>query len=171
MKTLHHTVAKILCASMRARPDVLTAMSYLTSKVKNPNENDQKKLLRLLSYIRENINLKLILSSDKTAILIWWTDASFATRTDMKSPAGVAMSMGTGAIYSLSKKQKLNTKSSTEAELVGADDILPQMIWTRNFMNAQGWTVKKKSIVSGQLECHASGEKWICVQFSSQPSH
>jgi hypothetical protein len=51
--------------------------------------------------------------------------------------------MGTGSIYSLSKKQKLNTESSTEAELVGADDILPQMIWTRNFMMAQGWTVRQ----------------------------
>jgi hypothetical protein len=142
-KIFHHTVAKILWASMRARPDVLTAMSYLTSKVKNPNENDRKKLLRLLGYIRETINLKLILSSDKTAVLKWWTDASFATRADMKSQTGVAMSMGNGAIYSLSKKQKLNTKSSTEAELVGADDILPQMIWTRNFMNAQGWTLQR----------------------------
>jgi hypothetical protein len=146
-KTFHHTVAKLLWGSMRARPDVLTAMSYLTSKVKNPNENDKKKLLRLLSYIRETINLKLILSSDKTAILKWWTDASFATRADMKSQTGAPMSMGTGTIYSLSKKQKLNTNSSTQAELVGSDDILSQMIWTLNFMNAQGWTVKRNLLL------------------------
>jgi hypothetical protein len=64
-KMFHHTVAKILWASMRARLDTLTAMSFLTSKVTNPDENNEKKLQRLLSYIQETINLKLILSSDK----------------------------------------------------------------------------------------------------------
>jgi hypothetical protein len=49
------------------------------------------------------------------------------------------MSMGTGAAYSTSKKQKLNTKSSTEAELVGIDDVLPQALWTKYFLEAQGY--------------------------------
>jgi hypothetical protein len=107
-KIFHPTVAKILWASMKVRLDTLTAMSFLTSKVKNPNENDEKKLQRLLSYTQETINLKLILSSDKTSVLKWWTDASFATRPDLKSQTGATMSMETGAIYSLSKKHKLN---------------------------------------------------------------
>jgi hypothetical protein len=51
------------------------------------------------------------------------------------------MSMGTGAVYLTSKKQKLNTKSSTEAELVGVDDVLPQALWTKYFMEAQGYGI------------------------------
>ena len=39
----------------------------------------------------------------------------------------------------MSRKQKLNTKSSTQAELVGADDILSSLLWTRHFMEAQGY--------------------------------
>jgi hypothetical protein len=35
----------------------------------------------------------------------------------------------------------LNTKSSTEAELVGADDVLPQMLWTLYFLEAQGYKI------------------------------
>ena len=35
-------------------------------------------------------------------------------------------------------KQKLNTKSSTEAELVGVDDMMPQVVWTKYFMESQG---------------------------------
>jgi hypothetical protein len=35
----------------------------------------------------------------------------------------------------------LNTKSSTEAELVGVDDVLPQALWTKYFMEAQGYGV------------------------------
>jgi hypothetical protein len=39
-------------------------------------------------------------------------------------------------------KQKLNTRSSTETEIVGADDFMPAICWTRYFMKAQGYGVK-----------------------------
>jgi hypothetical protein len=59
----------------------------------------------------------------------------------MGSHTGGAKSMGTGAVHSTSKKQKLNTKSSTEAELVGINDVLPQALWTKYFIEAQDYDV------------------------------
>jgi hypothetical protein len=41
-----------------------------------------------------------------------------------------------------STKKKLNTRSSTETEIVGADDFMPAICWTRYFMKAQGYGVK-----------------------------
>jgi hypothetical protein len=41
-----------------------------------------------------------------------------------------------------STKQKLNTGSSTETEIVGADDFMPAICWTHYFMKAQGYGVK-----------------------------
>ena len=41
----------------------------------------------------------------------------------------------------MSSKQRINTKSSTEAELVGVDDALPMALWTRRFLEAQGYHV------------------------------
>ena len=38
--------------------------------------------------------------------------------------------MGDGAITSLSRKQAMNTRSSTEVEVVAADEIVSLMIWT-----------------------------------------
>ena len=52
------------------------------------------------------------------------------------------MTMGKGAIHTMSQKQKLNAKSSTEAELVGADDVLPQLLWTKQFLQEQGYETK-----------------------------
>jgi hypothetical protein len=40
-----------------------------------------------------------------------------------------------------STKQKLNTRSSTESELVGVDDMMPIIIWTRYFLLSQGYGI------------------------------
>jgi hypothetical protein len=60
---------------------------------------------------------------------------------DMKSHTGGIISLGRGSVNVSSKKQQLMTKSSTESELVGLSDQLPQIVWTRNFLLAQGYTV------------------------------
>jgi hypothetical protein len=78
---------------------------------------------------------------DDGNVIKWWIDASFAVHPDMRSHTGGTMSLGKGSVYSLSRKQRLNTKSSTEAELVGVDDGMPLVIWTRNFLKAQGFEV------------------------------
>ena len=60
----------------------------------------------------------------------------------MKSHTGAALTMGTGTVYNGSKKQKLNVRSSTEAELVGVDDYIAQVLWTNYFLKAQGFTTE-----------------------------
>ena len=40
------------------------------------------------------------------------------------------MSLGKGFISRVSIKQKVNTRSSTEAELVAIDDVVSKIIWT-----------------------------------------
>ena len=51
--------------------------------------------------------------------------------------------MGDGAITSLSRKQGMNTRSSTEAEVVATDEIVSLMIWTQLFLEVQGYPVKE----------------------------
>ena len=82
------------------------------------------------------------LNGSKKDYLTCYVDASFAVHPDFKSHTGGIMMMGDGAIQAVSKKQKLNTRSSTEAELVGVDDVLQLINWTRLFLSAQGYNVK-----------------------------
>ena len=53
------------------------------------------------------------------------------------------MTFGEGGAINISRKQKLNTKSSTESELVGADDASVMILWTKLFMEHQGYEVKE----------------------------
>ena len=46
----------------------------------------------------------------------------------------------------MTRKQKLNTRSSTEAELVGVDDVATMILWTKLFLEAQGWVIMKNII-------------------------
>ena len=41
------------------------------------------------------------------------------------------------------QKQKLNVKSSTEGEIVGVSDFLPNMIWSRMFLKEQGYVIQE----------------------------
>jgi hypothetical protein len=84
---------------------------------------------------------------DGSGALRWWVDASFAVHQDMKSHTGLTMSMGKGSVISSSTWQKINMKSSTEAELVGVDDGMTIITWMHNFMKGQGFDFKDTSWV------------------------
>ena len=57
------------------------------------------------------------------------------------------MSSARGAIISSSSKQKLNTRSSTEAELVAADDFIGKLLWMQRFLKAQGYSLRKNILL------------------------
>ena len=105
----------------------------------NPDTDDWKKLVRLLTYLECTKDDTLTLGSNNCCIVKWWIDGSYAVHPDYRSQTGGTMSMGTGSIYSTSQKQKINTKSSTETEVVATDDVLPQVIWTMYFLTHQGY--------------------------------
>jgi hypothetical protein len=48
-----------------------------------------------------------------------------------------------GVVQSVSRKKKLNTKSSTEAELVGIGNVSVMILWTKLFLEAQGYKIEK----------------------------
>ena len=48
----HHLVAKTLYISKRARPDISTAIAFLTTRVKAPDVDDWRKLSHLMEYLQ-----------------------------------------------------------------------------------------------------------------------
>ena len=140
----HHLVAKLLYLSKRTRQDIQTAVAFLCTRVREPDTDDYKKLTKVMQYIRNTKEMTLTIEPDDVAK--WWVDSSYAVHPDMKSHTGIYMTLGKGATYTASCKQKLNTKSSTEAELVAVDDAMGQVLWTRHFLAAQGHFVPTTTI-------------------------
>jgi hypothetical protein len=78
---------------------------------------------------------------ENSYVIKWHVDAAFAVHDDFKSQTGAVMPMGSGAIIAGSAKQKVNSRSSTEAELIGLDVFISKIMWTRHFLEAQGYDV------------------------------
>ena len=64
----HHFVAKCLFATKRARPDIAMAVAFLTTRVQGPDEDDWKKLVRMIRYLRGTLLLPLTLSAESASI-------------------------------------------------------------------------------------------------------
>ena len=140
----HHIVAKLLYVSKRARLDIETTISFLCTRVTKCDEDDWEKLRRLLGYLKNTLELPRIIGADSQSLMRSWADASFAVHRDMKSHTGGTSSFGIGVVHSKCSKQKINTKSSTEAEIVAASDYISHTIWIANFMKDQGYPISKK---------------------------
>jgi hypothetical protein len=142
-ENFHSIVAKLLYVSKRARLDIQLAIAFLCTRVSCSTKSDWSKLKRVLEYLNGSLEEFLTLGADDLCKMLTWVDASYAVHVDMKSHTGGAISFGRGAVMSKSSKQKLNVKSSTEAELVGASDYLPYSIWAKKFLEAQGYRLQK----------------------------
>ena len=100
----------------------------------------------------------LVLGKDSTDSMRWWIDASYAVHPDMHCHTGATMSMGNGSVFSGSWKQKLVTQSSTESEVVSIYDILPQILWTKKFLEDQGVSIKETVLYQDNIApCFSSG--------------
>ena len=143
----HHLMAKILHLCKRTRPNLQLAVAFLTTQVKCPDADNYKKLGRCLTYIRDTRDMKLTLAANNMSQINWWVDASFAVHPKCRSHTGATMTLGKGAVYSMSTKQKINTRSSTEAELVAINNAMSMILWVRNFLIAQGYQITDNVIM------------------------
>jgi hypothetical protein len=141
-ETFHSFVMKSMFLCKRGRSDIQPAISFLASRVLEPNEGDWKKLLRVMLFLKTTKKDLLVLEADDTQTLKWYIDAAFAVHGDMKSHTGSTFSLGKGMIVSDSTKQKVNSRSSTQAELIAVDDRIGKVLWTKRFIEAQGFEVK-----------------------------
>jgi hypothetical protein len=123
-KKFHTTVARLLYLSRRGRPDIITEVGFLCTRVKASTAQDQKKLLQVLGYLQQTVKHVLTLRPKKMVQVEAYIDASYATHEDGKSHSGLIVKIGGVAVFCTSQKQKCVSKSPTDAELVALLDNL-----------------------------------------------
>ena len=101
----------------------------------------------MMEYLRANKDQPLVLGGKNEGLLMWYVDASFVVHPNMRSHTGGGLTMGRGFPISVSTKQKLTVKSSTEGELVGVDDMMPIILWMRQFLLEQGYGIEENLLL------------------------
>ena len=83
----------------------------------------------------------MTLEADNHNNLYWYIDTSFTAHLGIKSYAGSVFTLGKGCISRSSTKQKINSRSTTESELTAVDDKIAKVIWSKRFIECQGFKV------------------------------
>lgn len=117
-----HTYLHLLGALLyltRSRPDIMTAVSYASTRAASPTSEDYQRLLHIISYLRNTKDYGLVLMCGRTRPLhlTCYVDASYLSHPDSKSHSGYYLTFGTiGSFHVKSFKQPLIATSSTHAE-------------------------------------------------------
>jgi hypothetical protein len=153
----HSMTAKVLYLAKRVRPECLTAVAFLSTRVNECDIDDIQKLKRLLGYLKGSRERGIILRIGASMRVRAYIDAAYGVHQESgKSHTGCAIVIGDGGpVYNKSTKQKIVTKSSTEAELVGLSNTASQAIHMRNFVIAQGYDVGPVIIYQDNMSCMA----------------
>ena len=138
----HSMVARLLYLAKRTRLEILTAISWLASRVQSPTEDDLKKLNQVLGYLSKYPHRTLYYLRGGKMNLECFIDASFGVHPDRTSRTGVLIMLAGAAVGGWSGKQKLVSKSSTEAEVVGLSDGLSTILWVSLWLQAQGYDIR-----------------------------
>ena len=153
----HRCVAKLLYLAKRTRPDCLTAVSFLATRVNRGTTDDLAKLHSLMRYVSATKERGVIFSPGKSGITVSvLIDARYGVHPDGKSHTGSCVVIGdVGAVHCKSAKQQIVTKSSTEAELIALSDSANQALHVRNFVLAQEHACGPVTIYQDNMSCMA----------------
>lgn len=111
----------------------------MTTRVQESDYDDWRKLIRVLSYLKYTLSLHVTIHCKQIDNLTWYIDGSYATHADMTGQSGAVLVTGGCVVLSRSNKEKVNTRSSTEVELIAVDDAVPTVQWEKSFMKEQGY--------------------------------
>jgi hypothetical protein len=146
----HHMTAQLLFLS-RVRCNIQTTAAFLTTRVKQPDEDDWGKLKHVLKYLHSTLSLPLTLFTKSLTNIVWYVDAAHQIHDDCKGHIGSILTFGRGATTSLSTEQKIPSKSSSESELIGLYNNSSNFLWTRQFLEAQGYDIQTNIVYQDNM--------------------
>ena len=92
------------------------------------------KLIRVLKSLNQTIGENLVIGDENLYKILNFMDMPYATHDGMGDHTGGRMTFGRWLIHKKSPKQKLNTKRSTNSEVVGAINCILFSIWLCDYI-------------------------------------
>ena len=151
-KIFHTFAARLLYLCKRARLDVQLTVLFLCTHVKRPTKSDKHKLDRVIDFLKRTKERKRrICGTGDLRALKGYIDSAFSAHDDGKGHTGMVVMWGDTCILIICHKQKISTKDSTEAELVGMSDSFEKLEWAYDFIVALKEKVKEPVIYQDNM--------------------
>ena len=132
-------VGALMYLMLGSRPDLAYSIGFLSRSLENPSLDDVIRVKRVFRYIAGTLDLGIMYHRNKLIeennMLECYSDADFGGCTKSgRSTTGVVIMYAGGAISWLSQRQAMVATSTTEAEIVAANEATKEIIWlTRLF--------------------------------------
>lgn len=129
-------IGYLMYAMVGSRPDICIALNILSRYQSKANEDLFRALLRVMSYVKLTINLKLVYKRNtKCPVIQGYADASFGDDLiDRKSTTGYFFKVFNCDVLWRSKKQGCVAYSSTESEYVSLAEATVDGLWIKNLL-------------------------------------
>lgn len=124
-------VGALMYLMLGTRPDLAYSVGFLSRTLENSTLEDVARVKRVFRYIAGTIDLGIIYRSNASkGILECFSDADFGgcTKTG-RSTSGVVVTYAGGVISWMSQRQAMVATSTTEAEIVAANEATKEVIW------------------------------------------
>jgi hypothetical protein len=118
--------------------DLLYPVSMLATRQHYCTTMDEEALSQLVNYLKRTKDWNYTIAAPPTITLECSADASYATHADGRGHSGYVCSIGGNTIFARSIKQKVVTKSSTEAELLALNLAADHVLYLREFLKELG---------------------------------
>jgi len=124
-------VGALMYLMLGSRPDLAYSVGFLSRSLENPTTEDIARLKRVFRYIAGTLDLGITYRKNtEKGVFESYSDADFGECTKTgRSTSGVVIIYAGGAVSWLSQRQGTVTLSSTEAELVAANEGAKEVVW------------------------------------------
>ena len=146
--TLYRKIVGNFMYRTATRPDIMYGVSLISRYMESPTEIHLLAAKRILRYLQGTKDFGLFYKKGEKSDLIGFVDSDYAgDQDDRKSTSGYVFVLGTRAISWSSRKQKIVTLSTTEAEFVAATACACQAIWLRKILKELRFKQKGGTII------------------------
>ena len=138
-------IRKLIYFACRTRPDIAFVVGRLSKHNADPRKGHLRAAKRVVRYLKGTIHLELAYGQRPDGSspiipapygLIGYGDSNFAgDREDRKSVMGYCFFLNRAVVSWSSKKQKIVSTSTTEAEYIAISHAAREGVWIKRFIN------------------------------------
>ena len=146
-RTYQSAIGSLIYLMLGTRPDLAFSINKLAQYSANPTHRHWKGIKRILRFVKATINAKLILghrqldtglaSPKINTLVVGYFDAAYMDNTyDRHSSMGYMFFVAGSPVSWMSKKQRVVTLSTTEAEYIAGTEAAKEAVWIQAFLQA-----------------------------------